>query len=138
VRRAIVALAVSLAAATVTSACTTPTGSGRNPCGAEWLGRQAVAAAGAGIEEAPLLIECIEAIGESRVRVGFSLPSGPDCHLLSRIELVESADSLSITLFGAVSDDPSAGACADEARRVLTEIELQAPVGQRSLLDGSP
>ena len=76
-------------------------------------------------------------IANRRVSVGFILPGGPSCHLLERVELVESADAVSITLFGAVDDDPAAGACPEEPRHVTTEIDLAAPVGDRALLDGS-
>ena len=44
---------------------------------------------------------------------------------------------MSITLTLARNDDPLAGACPDEALRAATEIELQAPVADRALLDGS-
>ena len=76
-------------------------------------------------------------IDNSRVRVGFTLPAGPSCYLLRRVELLESADAVSITLFVAVDDDSAAGACADEPRRVVTEIDVAAPIGDRTLLDGS-
>jgi hypothetical protein len=35
-----------------------------------------------------------------------------------------------------VNDDPNAGSCPEEARRVATEIDLAAPIGERLLLDG--
>lgn len=121
----------------VLGACTTPTGSERVGCNAEWLDTPPIIARADGIDEQPLAIECIEPIENRRVRIGFMLPAGPSCHLLQRVELVESAEAVSITLIGAVSDDPNAGACPEEARQVITEIDLQAPIADRALLDGS-
>lgn len=119
------------------AACAAPSGTERFGCNAEWLDAPAVIVRGGGIEERPLPIECIEPIGPRRIRIGFLLPPGPTCHLLARVELVESADAASITLIGAVSDDPNAGACPDEARQVVTEVDLQARIDNRTLLDGS-
>ncbi len=126
-----------LSALFLLSACAVPAGEERTGCGAEWRGLEAVAAAARGVDEGPLPIECIQPIENRRVRVGFVLPGGPSCHLLGRVELVESADAVSITLIGAVDDDPAAGACPDEPRQVVTEIDLAAPVDDRALLDGS-
>jgi hypothetical protein len=53
------------------------------------------------------------------------------------VELVESADAVSITLFSAVNDDPNAGACPEEPEMVVTELDLAAPVDDRQLLDGA-
>ena len=127
----------AIAAMVVLTACAAPSGEERTGCGAEWRGLEAVVAAARGVDEQPLRIECIHQIENRRVRVGFILPGGPSCHLLGRIELVESADAVSITLFGAVDDDPAAGACPEEPRHVVTEIDLAAPVADRALLDGS-
>ena len=127
----------AVAALIVLTACVAPSGEERTGCGAEWRGLEAVAAAARGVDEQPLPIECIHQIENRRVRVGFILPGGPSCHLLERVELVESADAVSIRLFGAVDDDPAAGACPEEPRHVVTEIDLAAPVGDRTLLDGS-
>ena len=127
----------ALALLVTVAGCATPSGVERRICDAEWLDLPAVAAQGDGVRELPLAIECLEEIGPRRVRVGFRLPAGPDCHLLQRVELVESADAVSITLVGAVNDDPNAGACPPEVRRVVTEVDLAAPIGDRRLLDGS-
>jgi hypothetical protein len=129
-----VALAVLLALA----ACAAPSGAERETCAAEWLERPAVVAHGDGVREMPLPIACIAEISSRRVEVGFTLPAGPECHLLKGVELDESADAVSITLIGAVDADPNAGACPEEARMALTEIDLAAPVDDRVLLDGSP
>jgi len=131
VRRAAVALLVVL------GACATPSGDERRGCNASWLDASSVVATGAGRDEMPLPIECIEEIQNRRLRLGFTLPAGPQCHVLHRVELVESADAVSITLIGAINDDPNAGACPEGNRMVITELDLAAPVDDRLVLDGS-
>ena len=84
-----------------------------------------------------LPIDCIQEIANRRLRLGFVLPAGPSCHVLGRVELTESADAVSITLFGTVNEDPNAGACPEEPQMVVTEIDLASPVDDRRLLDGS-
>jgi hypothetical protein len=123
--------------ALVLAGCTSPAGAEREVCDAEWLDVTAVAAQSSGVREAPLPVECFEEVGNRRVRIGFTLPAGPDCHVLRRVELVESAEAASIMLVGAVNDDPNAGACAEEPRRVVTEVDLASPIDDRRLLDGS-
>lgn len=114
-----------------------PSGDERRDCNAEWLDASSVAATGTGVQAEALEIACIEGIANRRVQVGFQLPAGPACHILQRVELLESADAVSITLIGAVNDDPNAGACPEEPRMVVTEVDLAAPVADRALLDGS-
>ncbi|MDQ4034990.1 MAG: hypothetical protein M3153_03595 [Chloroflexota bacterium] len=116
--------------------CSMPSGVDRPVCHAQWLDIPAVAAEGVGVREIPLPIECIEEIGPRRLRVGFTFPAGPDCHLLQRVIVRESADAVSIGLIGAVNDDPNAGSCPEEPRRAVTEVDLAARIGERILLDG--
>jgi hypothetical protein len=126
-----------LAVLLLLAGCATPAGSARHGCNADWLDAPAVATQIGGAEQRPLAIDCIEQIANRRLRIGFSLPGGPSCYVLSRVELLESAESASVTVFGAVIDDPNAGACPDEPQMVVTEIDLASPVGHRQLLDGS-
>jgi hypothetical protein len=129
--------AAALVALVLVSACNAPAGEERTGCGAAWRQVEAVAATATGTGEEPLTIECIHQIANRRVRVGFVLPPGPSCHVLRRVELVESADAVSISLFGAVDDEAGAGVCPAEAREVVTEIDVAAPIDDRALLDGS-
>lgn len=117
--------------------CSAPSGAERPGCDAEWLELEAAIAHGAGGAERAVPMECVSSIGPRRVRVGFVVPPGPDCLELSRIELVESADAASITLFLARNDDPNAGSCPPERRLAVTELDLQAPIDDRVLLDGA-
>lgn len=121
----------------VLAGCASPAGAGRTGCNASWLEVPSVAAQPGGAQEQVLPIECIEQIENRRLRIGFSLPPGPSCKVLGRVELLESADAVSVTLIGAVNDDPNAGACPEEAQMVVTEVDLAAPVDDRRLLDGS-
>jgi hypothetical protein len=125
------------AALLVLAGCASPVGAERPVCAAEWLEVPTVAAEGGGVGEEVVPIDCFEPIGPRRVRVGFVLPPGPDCHVLQRVELRESADAISITLVRAVNDDPNAGACPGEAQMAMTEIDLASPVDDRVFLDGS-
>ena len=127
----------SIALLLVVAGCTSPTGTERTGCNAGWLEVRSVATQPDGVDEQPLPIDCIEEIANSRLRIGFSLPAGPSCHVLSRVELLESADAVSVALFSAVNDDPNAGACPEEAEMVVTEVDLASPVDDRRLLDGS-
>lgn len=127
----------AIATLLVVAGCASPTGAARTGCNADWLDVPSVVTHPGGVEELALPIDCIEQIANRRLRIGFRLPAGPACHVLSRVELLESADAVSITLIGAVDDDPNAGACPDEAQMVVTEIDLAAPVDDRQLLDGS-
>jgi hypothetical protein len=126
-----------IAALVVLAGCASPSGSERHGCNADWLDVPSVAALATASQEVPLAIDCIDQIANRRLRVGFVLPAGPSCHLLGRVELIESADAVSITLFSAVNDDPNAGACPEEPQMVVTEIDLASPVDDRQLLDGS-
>lgn len=127
----------ALVAALLLAACAVPVGADRSGCGPEWLDVEPVVTTASGADERPVPIDCTHQIANRRLRVGFTLPAGPSCHLLRRVELVESANAVSITLLVAVDDDPAAGACPDAPRRVVTEIDLAAPVDDRNLLDGS-
>ncbi|MGI8998619.1 MAG: hypothetical protein ACR2GO_02795 [Candidatus Limnocylindria bacterium] len=128
--RAAVALLLML------GACAVPSGDERRGCNASWLDAPSVAATGSGVQTERLKISCVEGIANRRLRLGFTLPPGPDCHVLQRVELLESADAISITLIGAVNDDLNAGVCPNEPRMVVTEVDLASPVGDRALLDG--
>ena len=127
----------AIATLLLVAGCASPTGVERTGCNADWLDVPPVVTEGGGVEERALPIDCIEQIANRRLRIGFRLPAGPDCYVLSRVELLESADAVSITLIGAVREEQNAGACPDEAPMVATEIDLAAPVDDRRLLDGS-
>lgn len=79
-------------------------------------------------------VVCLSEIDDRRVRIGVVAPAGPSCHRLSAVEIEESADAVSVRASVEVVNDPLAGACPDEPIRIVTEADLQAPVGDRVLL----
>ena len=131
-RRAAAAAAVLLVAG-----CAGPTGAERSGCGPERRDAELVVTQPSGVDEQPIPIDCMHRIANRRIRIGFTLPGGPDCHILRRVDLSESADAVAVTLIGAVNDDPAAGACPDEPRMAVTEVDLAAPLDDRVLLDGT-
>lgn len=131
--------ALGLAAAILLAACATPSGIELPTCvGAEREVDEVVVTRPGGLDERPIPIGCVEEIGNSRLRVVFTLPGGPACHQLARVRLDESADRIVLTLVGSVVDDPTAGACAPDERRVVTEVDVAAPIDDRAILDGAP
>ena len=119
------------------AACATASGAETPLCDAGWRNRETRIVEPGGADERAVAIDCMRALERRRLRIGFTMPGGPDCQRLSRIDVVETADAVSVTVFVARSDDPSAGTCADEPQRVRTELDLQQSVGTRDLLDGS-
>ena len=127
----------ALLVAILVAGCATPAGAPVDVCDGSWREVESVIVIPGGSGERPVDLACIRQVDDRRVRIGFEMPGGPDCLRLSRLELVESGDAVSIALFVAANDDPAAGACAPGARRVATEVDLQAPVDDRALLDGN-
>ena len=119
------------------AACAGPSGAERSGCGPDRRDAEQVVTQPGGVSERPIPIDCMHRIANRRIRIGFTLPGGPDCHVLRRVELAESADAVVVTLIGAVNDDPLAGACPEEPRLAVTEVDLAAPLDDRLLLDGS-
>jgi hypothetical protein len=119
------------------AACVVAPGAPADLCDASWRTREAHIVEPGGTDERAVAIDCIRAIERRRLRIGFTMPAGPDCWRLSRIDVVETADAVSVTLFVSRDDDPTAGACAPDARQVRTELDLRQSAGSRSLLDGS-
>ena len=116
--------------------CAVPTGEAVDECNTSWRGLDPLIATGATGERQAIPISCMLPIGERRVFIGFELPPGPDCYELAAIELEESADAVALTLVASLMDDVG-GSCPAEPVRTVTEVDLQSPVGDRTLLDGS-
>jgi hypothetical protein len=125
----------ALAALFCLAACTLPSGVAVDECNTSWRGLDARIVTTPRDDGQEIPIACMRRVDDRRISVGFEMPPGPDCYELSAIELVESADAVAVTLRVARTED--AGACPDEPLRAVTEVDLQAPVGDRSLLDGS-
>ena len=124
-------------AALLLAGCAAPTGAPVAECDASWRFIESHILVELDGEPRTVPIECIRQAGLRRIRIGFMMPAGPDCFGISAIDVVESGDAVSVTLVLARNDDPLAGACPPGELRAATEIELQAPVADRALLDGS-
>ena len=131
-RAAAAVLALARAAGCGTSSGVEPSG-----CGPDWSEAEFAVTQPGGADERPIAIDCMHQVTIRRIRVGFTLPPGPDCHMLARVELAESASAVAVTLIGAVNDDPAAGACPELPRMVITEVDLAAPLDHRALIDGA-
>jgi hypothetical protein len=86
-----------------------------------------------GEEERPLAIDCWRELDSERIELWFSYPDGSGCWQLSSLELRESADAISISLRAS----PAPICTVDPGTESLTQIELQAPLGDRDVLDAS-
>ena len=126
----------ALAALLLLAACTSPSGVAVDECNTSWRGLEARIVTGADGDQQSVPIACMWRVDEKRISIGFELPPGPDCYELAAIDLEESADAVAVTLLVAVIDDVG-GACPTEPVRTVTEIDLQSPVADRRLLDGS-
>jgi hypothetical protein len=118
------------------AACAVPTGAAVEECNTSWRGLDPLIATGATGERQAVPIACLLPIGERRVIIGFELPPGPDCYELAAIEIEESADAVALTLVASLMDNVG-GSCSPDPVRTVTEVDLQSPVGDRTLLDGS-
>ena len=118
------------------AACAMPNGVAVEECNTSWRGIDTLIATGATADQRTIPISCIRTVDEKRISIGFEMPPGPECYELASIGLVESADAVSVTLNISGIDDIG-GSCAPEPVRFVTEVDLQAPVGDRTLLDGS-
>ncbi len=127
----------ALVVALLLVACAAPTGEAVDVCDGSWRDVESRIVIPDGEGAQPVPIECMRRIDRRRVRIGFFMPPGPTCYQLRAIEVVEGADAVSITLLASPDDDPAAGACPEEAARTATEIDLQAAVEDRVLLDGT-
>ena len=126
----------ALAATLLLAACAAPAGVAVDECNTSWRGLDPQIVRGTGGERSSIPIACMQRIDDRRISIGFQMPPGPDCFELAAVELEESADAVAVTLIVSTIEDIG-GSCPEEPVRVVTEVDLQAPVGDRTLLDGS-
>ena len=124
-------------AALLLAACAVPSGAPIADCDISWLNVESRIEADVDGEQLTVPIDCLRDLGRTRIRLGFTMPAGPDCYEIGDVATVEGAEEVSVTLVLVRNDDPAAGACPDEGKRATTEIDLQAPIDGRTLLDGS-
>ncbi len=121
----------------VLAGCSSPSGAPVDFCGPDWSDVEPIIVTASQAEPEAVPILCVRRIGQQRIRVAFEMPAGPDCHRLAGVELDEGAAAVAITVLVAPADDPLAGACPPRAVRATTEVDLQAPIEERLLLDAS-
>jgi hypothetical protein len=126
----------ALAALLFLAACAMPNGVAVEECNTSWRGIDTLIATGATADQRTIPISCIRMVDRKRISIGFEMPPGPECYELAFIGLVESADAVSVTLNVSGIDDIG-GSCSPEPVRFVTEVDLQSPVNDRTLLDGS-
>jgi hypothetical protein len=126
----------SLIALILLAACMSPNGVAVEACNTSWRGLEPRITTGGTAERHAVPIACMLPVDERRVAIGFELPPGPDCYELAAIDVEESADVVAMTLEVARLDNVG-GSCPEEPVRTVTEVDLQSPVGDRMLLDGS-
>jgi hypothetical protein len=76
--------------------------------------------------------------GASQVLIHGTLAGGPPCTVLGRIQLAETQDSVTITLWvgsqkDAMCDEPQ----PDLGYSFVTQVTLRAPLGSRKIIDGA-
>jgi hypothetical protein len=89
----------------------------------------------AGVRARPFDSATVDADG---VTVAIDFVSGVEpCYVLDRVEVVESEETVTITLYE--GHDPSAGdvACIEIAVFKRTVVMLDAPIGDREIVDGA-
>ena len=79
-------------------------------------------------------VECYRITGNARIEVGFLMPPGPDCFAVESVEVVESADAVSLELRVGGIIDPL-GACPEQALLWSVLVELNTPIEGREVLD---
>jgi hypothetical protein len=74
---------------------------------------------------------------DNRIRVHYTVTGSLQCNALGRVEIAESADTVTLTLH--IGRLPAAGCAAKvlKATELFTDVELPAPLGGRSVRDGS-
>jgi len=117
--------------------CASPEGTPLEVCGDDW--EPLLAADQQAMTDRPqtIPIECYSVTGSSRLELGFLMPPGPDCFGVELVEVIESSEAVSLELrVGGVAD--RLGACPPEAIPWSVLVELNAPVGDRQILDVAP
>jgi hypothetical protein len=76
--------------------------------------------------------------GADALRVYATLTGGPPCAVLGRVDVKETADSVTVTLW--VGKRPGADCSGPQAGLgfpMVTTVDLKAPLGQRKVRDGA-
>jgi hypothetical protein len=80
----------------------------------------------------------VEPAGDE-VYVYYTATGQPGCHVLGRVDVVETATTVTITLLiGRLPDTDCTGPQPQLAAPYVTVVRLQAPAGTRQVIDGAP
>ncbi len=82
----------------------------------------------------PVQFDSWEQLDDDTIRVHYTTGVEP-CYVLDRVELDETADSVTITLF--IGSGQEGVACIEIAMLAFTDVDLAEPLGNRSVVDGS-
>jgi hypothetical protein len=80
-----------------------------------------------------LTIECWSEVRRERLELWFTYPAESGCWELSKADVRESGDAIAITLWAT----PAPVCPSDAGREARTQIDLQGPIADRRVLDGS-
>ena len=102
------------------------------------IGRPSEVAARAGMADVRAIPwQSAEPVGDgSRVRLTWSGGVEP-CYVLDRVEVVETTEEVTITLFEGSDPAQPDAVCIEIALTKATEVTLSAPLGDRVLVDGA-
>lgn len=75
-----------------------------------------------------------EQIDDDTLRIHYTTGVEP-CYVLDHVDVVESEESVTVTLFEGSGEGDVA--CIEIARFVYTDVDLSAPLADRSVVDGS-
>ncbi|WP_162907640.1 hypothetical protein [Allorhizocola rhizosphaerae] len=74
---------------------------------------------------------------DNRIRLHYTITGSPQCNALGRVEIVESADTVTLTLHIGRLPTASCAAKVLKATDMSTEVQLPAPLDGRSVRDGA-
>lgn len=85
----------------------------------------------------PIPWERAEPVGDARLRVHWTGGVEP-CYVLDRVEVTETAETVTVTLFqGSDPTAPPDQACIEIGVFKAVEVDLEAPLGDRTVVDGA-
>ena len=117
--------------------CATPVGGRVDECASD-VEPVGIAAPEPGVQAPETIrLDCYRVVRDSRIEVLFDMPPGPDCHGVSIVDAVESADAVSVELRVGPLVNPLGGACPETESVWAVQVELNRPLDGRPVLDRS-
>ncbi|MDQ3294870.1 MAG: hypothetical protein M3527_10560, partial [Actinomycetota bacterium] len=113
---------------------TSPPDDGAGDVNPDAPARRAVEVTPGLVNPVPTFIESYAAIDETIIELRFTTGVA-ECYGLDRVQIEETAEAVTVTLF--TGGRPGADVCIEIAESVATKVTLPAPLGARTLVDGS-